>query len=215
MKTETRANVVSGCSFVDPLERFARDFLRFTVDKLVVDVDPPCVGLLIMPDEDAWSRLVHVIEPHGSHELREAKAVAIYVPLTLAQRVRLASELQRVCPGEYDRYTDYDSLTHRSTIERFLRAVVQAEQFVKSNDEQARRIVALEFGYDASYVDSIWTNHNFAVTLPQSLLLLMESEARWRIENRLTDKTKVPNYLEFIYFDGLEAVKPDAVTIIH
>ena len=110
MKTETRVNTVSGCSFEEPFERFARDFLRFTVDKLVVDVDPPCVGLLIMPDEDAWSRLVHVIEPHSSRELREAKAVAIYVPLTLAQRVRLASELQRVCPGEYDRFLDYDAL---------------------------------------------------------------------------------------------------------
>jgi len=110
MKTETRVNAVSGCSFEEPFERFARDFLRFTVDKLVVDVHPPCVGLLIMPDEDAWSGLVHVIEPHGSHELREAKAVAIYVPLTLAQRVRLASELQRVCPGEYDKFLDHDAL---------------------------------------------------------------------------------------------------------
>ena len=110
MKTKTRVNTVSGCSFEEPFERFARDFLRFTVDKLVVDAHPPCVGLLIMSDEDAWSRLLHVIEPHGSHELREAKAVAIYVPLTLAQRVRLASELQRVCPGEYDRFLDYDAL---------------------------------------------------------------------------------------------------------
>jgi hypothetical protein len=110
MKTETRANVASGSSFEEPFERFARDFLRFTLDKLALDVDPPRVGLIIMPDEDAWSRLVRVIEPHGSRELREAKAVAVYVPLTLAQRVRLAFELQRVCPGEYDRYTDYDSL---------------------------------------------------------------------------------------------------------
>jgi len=105
--------------------------------------------------------------------------------------------------------------THPSTIERFLRAVVQAEQFVKTNGEEARRIIALEFGYTASYLDSVWKKHNFAVTLTQSLLSLMESEARWKIENRLTDKTKVPNYLEFIYFDGLEAVKPEAVTIIH
>jgi len=110
MKTETRVNTASGCSFEEPLGRFARDFLRFTVDKLAVDADPSCVGLLIMPDEDAWSRLVHVIEPHGSREPREAKAVAIYVPLTLAQRVRLASELQRVCQGEYDRFLDYDAL---------------------------------------------------------------------------------------------------------
>jgi hypothetical protein len=110
MKTETRANAASECSLEEPLERFVRDFLRFATTKLAVDVEPPCVGLLIMPDEDAWSRLVHVIEPHGSRELMEAKAVAIYVPLTLAQRVRLASELQRVCPGEYDRFLDYDAL---------------------------------------------------------------------------------------------------------
>ena len=105
--------------------------------------------------------------------------------------------------------------THRSAIERFLRAVVQAEQFVKTNDEEARRIIALELGYDAQYLDSVWKKHNFVVTLPQTLLFSMENGARWRIENRLTDKTNVPNYLEFIYFDGLEAVKPEAVTIIH
>ena len=33
-------------------------------------------------------------------------------------------------------------------------------------------------------------------------------------KNRLTRKTKVPNYLNFIYIDGLKAVKPEAVTII-
>ena len=83
------------------------------------------------------------------------------------------------------------------------------------NDEQARKIIALELGYDASYMDSVWKKHKFVVTLSQALLFSMENGARWRIENRLTDKTKVPNYLEYIYFDGLQAVKPDAVTIIH
>jgi hypothetical protein len=101
---------ISECLLEEPLERFARDFLRFTLDKLAVDGDSPCVGLLIMPDDDSWSRLMHVIEPHWSHHSGDAKAVAIYVPLSLEQRVRLASELQRVCPGEYDRFLDYDAL---------------------------------------------------------------------------------------------------------
>ncbi|GAG04257.1 unnamed protein product, partial [marine sediment metagenome] len=30
----------------------------------------------------------------------------------------------------------------------------------------------------------------------------------------LTEATKVPNYLNFIYLDALEEVKPEAVTII-
>ena len=54
----------------------------------------------------------------------------------------------------------------------------------------------------------------FVVSLPQALIIAMEDEARWRIENKLTDKTTVPNYLDFIYTDALEAVNPEAVTVI-
>jgi hypothetical protein len=103
-------DAISECLLVEPLERFARDFLRFTLDKLAVDGDSPGVGLLIMPDDFSWSSLMRVIEPHSSRHSGNAKAVAIYVPLTLQQRVRLAFELQRVCPGEYDRFLDYDAL---------------------------------------------------------------------------------------------------------
>jgi NitT/TauT family transport system substrate-binding protein len=46
-------------------------------------------------------------------------------------------------------------------------------------------------------------------------LIAFEDQARWRIKNNLTDKKDVPNYLNFIYLDALEGVKPEAVTIIH
>jgi hypothetical protein len=103
-------DAISECLLVEPLERFARDFLRNTFDKLAVDGDSPSVGLLIMPGDVSWSSLMRVIEPHWSRHSADAKAVAIYVPLTLQQRVRLAFELQHVCLGEYDRFLDYDAL---------------------------------------------------------------------------------------------------------
>ncbi|GAJ14452.1 unnamed protein product, partial [marine sediment metagenome] len=37
---------------------------------------------------------------------------------------------------------------------------------------------------------------------------------RWRIENGLTDKTDVPNFLDFLYTDALQVTNPEAVTII-
>ena len=43
----------------------------------------------------------------------------------------------------------------------------------------------------------------------------MEGGARWRIKNGLTKGTTTPNYLNFMYFDGPGAVKPEAVTILH
>jgi hypothetical protein len=110
MKTKIRANAVSGCSFEEPLERLARDFLRFATAKLAADVAPPCAGVLIMSDDSSWEYLMHAVELDGLHDLRGTKAVAIYMPSTLEQRVRLATELQRIHAGEYDRFLDYQAL---------------------------------------------------------------------------------------------------------
>jgi len=44
--------------------------------------------------------------------------------------------------------------------------------------------------------------------------LSVEREANWAIKDDLVNATKVPNYLNFIYFDALEKVKPEAVTVV-
>ncbi len=54
----------------------------------------------------------------------------------------------------------------------------------------------------------------FSVGLSQALILAMEDEARWRIDISLTDKNEVPNYLDFLYLEALEAVNPESVTVI-
>ncbi len=51
--------------------------------------------------------------------------------------------------------------------------------------------------------------------LDQALLTLLEDEGRWAIHNKLVDGEKVPNYLHFLYLDGLEKIKPEAVSVIH
>jgi len=103
----------------------------------------------------------------------------------------------------------------KDVINRVLQSLVEAEDYAKKSPDEAQKIVAEMGGRDVSYISNTWNKHDFAVSLDQSLLLTMEDEARWRIENKLTEKTTVPNYLQFIYFDGLKEVKPDAMTIIH
>jgi len=63
-------------------------------------------------------------------------------------------------------------------------------------------------------MDSILPEQEFTIILPQALIVAMEDQARWRIKNKLTEATQVLNYLDYIYFDALEEVKPEAVTII-
>ena len=99
-------------------------------------------------------------------------------------------------------------------IARFLNALVQAENFVKRSPEKAKDIVTKRLDVEEDYVASVWPKNDFTTSLPQSLIVAMDDEARWRIANNLTDQTVIPNYLDYIYLDGLETLKPEAVTII-
>lgn len=99
-------------------------------------------------------------------------------------------------------------------IKRFLRALVQAEKYIKNNNKETKNFVAEKFNYESDYIDDTWPKHEFVVALPQALLIVIEDQTRWRIENKLTTATEVPNYFDYIYLDALKEVNPEAVTII-
>ncbi len=98
---------------------------------------------------------------------------------------------------------------------RFLTALIKANDYLKKNPDVAKEIIRQEFDYSQAYLDYNWGNHNFSVSLDQSLIINMEGETRWLIANDQTKMTKVPNYLDNISLDLLEKIKPEAVTIIH
>jgi sulfonate transport system substrate-binding protein len=99
-------------------------------------------------------------------------------------------------------------------IKSVLKALIKSEEFVKKYPEHAQRIVSSKTGVKESEIAGLWPNSRFEISLEQSLLISLENVARWAIRNKLTDRTRVPNYLSFIYFDALEAVKPKGVAII-
>jgi NitT/TauT family transport system substrate-binding protein len=56
--------------------------------------------------------------------------------------------------------------------------------------------------------------HQFSLSLDQSLITAMEDEGRWMIANNMTNASNVPDLRNYIYEDGLEAVRPGSVNII-
>jgi sulfonate transport system substrate-binding protein len=98
---------------------------------------------------------------------------------------------------------------------KFIRGLTRAEEFVRQHAVEAQKIVADFNGLDIALVRDAWPIQSFHVTLDQSLLLVMEDETKWAIKNRLTgSNTKMPNYLDFIYLEGLKSVKPTATNIL-
>ena len=99
-------------------------------------------------------------------------------------------------------------------VKAVLLALIKAEQFAIHNPAAAQEIVADFQQMDRALFGEIWTGNTFSVTLDQSLLLALEDESRWAIKNGLIGKSEIPNYLDFIYLDGLASVKPKAVRIL-
>ncbi|EKD36413.1 MAG: hypothetical protein ACD_75C01522G0003 [uncultured bacterium] len=100
------------------------------------------------------------------------------------------------------------------TVKKMLRALVKAEQFIQENPAEAQKIASDFSGTEISIIHEVWADSSFAARLDQALLLSLEDESQWAINNGLTEAREIPNYLDYIYLDGLKSVKPDAVSIL-
>ncbi|HLO33503.1 MAG TPA: ABC transporter substrate-binding protein [Anaerolineales bacterium] len=104
---------------------------------------------------------------------------------------------------------------HPDLVNRFLKSLVLAEEYAIRNPAEAKAIVQKQLKLEAAYMDTVWSQNQFSLSLDQSLIAAMEDEARWMIENNLTTEKEVPDFVDYIYLDGLQAVKAEAVHIIH
>ena len=104
---------------------------------------------------------------------------------------------------------------HPEITERVLASVLQAETYVNSHPEEAKKVARKQTNFDHQYMEKDWPNHHFTVALSQSLITSMEDETRWRTRNNLTNATDVPDFSDFIYRDTLAKLKPNAVTLLY
>ena len=95
-----------------------------------------------------------------------------------------------------------------------MEALVLTENFIRDNDARARDIVRQRLQDDSASFADTWGLFDFTVNLRQELLLYIGYQTRWAIENDIFDVESVPDCLPLFHIDALEAVKPEAVTII-
>jgi NitT/TauT family transport system substrate-binding protein len=146
--------------------------------------------------------------------------VIVWEPYTSQIRVNLADRtvafpIQSSQPG-YGVITGRNDWIkgHPEIVRRFLKSLAQAEGYLTRNPAAAKAISRRRLNYDDAFTETIWSENQFSLSLDQSLITAMEDEARWMIKNNLTTETQVPDFVNYIYVDGLKAVKPEAVSII-
>jgi NitT/TauT family transport system substrate-binding protein len=101
---------------------------------------------------------------------------------------------------------------HPEAVKRFLKVMDQANNYITGHPAETDAILR-KHGYDDATIKINRTEWQFGLSLDISLLIAMQDEARWMIANNLTTEKQVPNFEEYVYLDGLKAVKPDAVGI--
>lgn len=104
--------------------------------------------------------------------------------------------------------------SHTALITRLLKSLDQAEKYVAAHPNETMTVLKRWLNYDDEYIATMRHQHQYSLSLDQSLILAMEDEARWMISNNLTSEKQVPSFLDYIYIDGLKALKPGAVNII-
>ena len=147
--------------------------------------------------------VIIIWEPHGTTAMKLLRDNAIRLPSSDVYKTTFNFLIMKDFARE-----------NPKVLKKFLRAINKGITFIINNKEEAQAITAKRLNLEKEDVALHWDEFTFALSLDQSLFLSIESEAKWAIKRELTDATNIPNYLDFIYIDALEAVKPDAMTII-
>jgi NitT/TauT family transport system substrate-binding protein len=105
--------------------------------------------------------------------------------------------------------------SHAAAAEKLMRALYEAESFMRRNPEQAMTDAARRVHVSRQDLAQHWQYYLFRVQLPQSLVVGMENEARWiaaRRDNR-SAFLPMPNFLEYLDIEPLRKVRPEAIRI--
>jgi NitT/TauT family transport system substrate-binding protein len=99
-------------------------------------------------------------------------------------------------------------------VKSVLRALLKGEDVFAQKRPQAITALAKATNCNEHDMAATLAAYRWQIELSQTMLLSLEQEALWAIDSGLTNKTRIPNYLDFIYRDALFSLRPEAVTML-
>ncbi len=104
--------------------------------------------------------------------------------------------------------------SHPQEVRRVLKALIAANQAIIADLVEARRAVGRVVKIDDATMAKLFEPEDYAVSLDQSMLLALDDQTRWAMQKGLVPSGAVPNYLNALKYQPLEAVLPTAVTVV-
>jgi ABC-type nitrate/sulfonate/bicarbonate transport system substrate-binding protein len=99
-------------------------------------------------------------------------------------------------------------------VEKFLRALSKAEDFLKSDPDVAKRIVGEKLAMQSDVLDHIWPCYRFELDLDHSVIMQIEKEAQFaRQSGAVPPDRPMPNYRAMFDPRYLQAINPSRVRL--
>lgn len=167
---------------------------------------------------------VHIVDmqPAGMSDALargEVDAVAVWNPIAVELRRRFGAEVLTFFAE--DIYFETWNIVGRrdfgrrrpAAARKLLRALLAAAAFLHEHPVEARKAIVSAVPLGPRW-SSVLDAYEFRVRLDQSLLGLMDEEARWAIRTRRVDGQDIPNFLDSIAPEPLMAADSGAVQLI-
>jgi NitT/TauT family transport system substrate-binding protein len=105
--------------------------------------------------------------------------------------------------------------SHPQEVRGVLRSLIAANQAIRAKPVEARRLVGGALKIDDAIMVHLFEPDDYVASLDEAMLLALDDQTRWAMKKGLVESRPMPNYLNFIKYQDLEAVLPTAVTIVH
>lgn len=188
-------------------------FMHFFLDLfLLKNGVQPAEASLVFGQPDALPAML---------ERGEAEAASLREPLTSQALAKLGGkaavfEEPGLCVRYYILVTTEGVLRDKpEAVRGVLRALLEAGAIARENPSVVESIIRQRLKVDAATAQGLRREVDLRVSLPQSLLVSLEDEARWVMSAQPGGGGTIPNYLEYLAADPLSDLQPDAVTVIY
>lgn len=100
------------------------------------------------------------------------------------------------------------------TLVAFLKAILDAEHFLKANRDESIAIIAAATGMKKDELAEIWNDYIFELVLDERVLATLKNHAEWRLESgNAPAGASLPDFRKFIFAAPLKQVAPERVNI--
>lgn len=174
------------------------------------EIDPAAVKLVnLAPTElsgalkDGRIDAAATWEPYGYESIKALPGTAVRLPASKLYKETASMTVMKSFAKR-----------HPEALKKVLRALDRGITFMSQKRSESMAIINTSLKLEEAFLAATWDDFEFKLSLDQSMLTLLEDQARWAMKSGFTDKTKSPNYLGYINLDALKAIKPEAVTMI-